>query len=226
MKPSARELARRDSILREQDKAETRARVTVATLRLPAEPGPGRGLGRLLADAYRNALRADVAIVRNDEVGAVLPAGQLTVTQIAEAAPESGRLLTLRLTGTELDEVLEHVVEARAPCCELAGLRVEFDQRATALERIRGVRLPNGKSLERKRWYVIALSPRLLDGDSVFTLGATSCSAGKGCRVAGRLDRWQVQRSDRTPADVLADYLRRLPQPVTPPDDIRLAPTR
>jgi len=226
MKPNPRELARRDSILQEQDRRETSTRVVVATLRLPAEPGPGRGLARLLADAYRNALRADIAIVRQDEVGAVLPAGQVTASQIAEAAPESGRLLTLRLTGAELDEVLEHIVETRVPCCELAGVLVEFDPRADALERIRGVRLPNGKSIQGKHGYVIALSPRLLEGDSVFSLGATSCGRGKGCRVAGRLDRWQVQRSDRTAADVLVEYLRRLPQPATPPDDVRLVPTR
>ncbi len=225
VKPNARELARRDSILREQDKAEARARVTVATLRLPAEPGPGRGLARLLADAYRNALRADVAIVRHDEVGAVLPAGQLTASQIAEAAPESGHLLTLRLTGAELDEVLEHIIETGAPCCEVAGLTVDFDPRANPMDRVRRVRLTGGKSLERKRSYAVAVSQRLIEGDA-FTLGATDCSPGKGCKTPGRLDRWTIQQSDRTPADVLTEYLRRLPQPVTPPEDPRLVPAR
>src|SRR5574338_39850 len=85
--PSAKDLAKRDSILKEQDKAEAAARVTVATMRLPAEPGVGKNLSRLVADAYMNALRAEVAIVRQDELGDRLPAGPLTLQQIAAALP-------------------------------------------------------------------------------------------------------------------------------------------
>jgi 2',3'-cyclic-nucleotide 2'-phosphodiesterase (5'-nucleotidase family) len=226
LQPSARERARQDSILRAQDKAEAAASVTVATLRLPAEPGADHGLGRLLADAYRNSLRADVAVVHGDEVGALLPAGGVTAGQIAAAAPGDHHLLTLKLTGQELEQVLEHVVEADGPCCELSGLRVEFNPRAKPLQRVGRVRLPDGASLEGKRVYVLALSQRLIDGDSVFILGGTDCRAGKGCRKEGRLDRWAVQRSEHTPADVVGEYLRRLPQPVTPPSDPRLLPSR
>jgi hypothetical protein len=225
MKPSARELARRDSILREQDQAEARARVTVATLRLPAEPGAGRNLVRLAADAYRNALRADIAIVRNVEAGERLPAGALTAEQITAALPGATPMLTIAMSGEELADVLEHVVESEGPCCEIAGLTVEFDPRAKPLARIRRVRLPGGKSLDRKGTYVVALSRRLIEGDS-FTLGATDCDPGKGCRKAGRLDRWTVTRSERTAPDLLTEYLRRLPQPVTPPEDQRLIPSR
>ena len=223
VQPNARELARRDSILREQDKAEARARVTLATMRLPAEPGPGRNLGRLAADAYRNALRADIAIVRSDEAGERLPAGPLTAQQIAAALPGPTRMLTIAVTGEDLEDVLEHVVEGEAPCCELAGLTVEFDPRAKPMDRVRRVRLPGGKSVDRKRSYVVAVSQKLIEGDS-FTLGGGDCAPGKGCRKPGRLDRWTVQQSDRTGADLLTEYLRRLPQPVTPPEDQRLVP--
>ena len=225
VQPSARELARRDSILREQDKAEARAKVTLATMRLPAEPGPGRNLGRLATDAFRNALRADIAIMRSDEAGERLPAGPLTAQQIAAALPGESRMLTIAMTGQDLQVVLEHVVEAEVPCCEVAGLTVEFDPRAKPMDRIRRVRLPAGKSLDRKRTYVVAVSQKLIDADS-FTLGATDCAPGKGCKTPGRLSRWTVQQSDRTGADLLTEYLRRLPQPVTPPDDARLVPAR
>ena len=223
--PSARELARRDSILREQDKAEALARVTLATMKLPAEPGAGRHLGRLVADAFRNALRADVAIVRNEELGERLPAGALTAKQIAAALPGQTRVMTIAMSGAELEEVLEHVVEGEAACCEVAGLTAEFNLRTKPMGRINRIRLPGGKSLDRKRTYLVAVSQQLIDGE-VFTLGGTGCTPGKGCKKPGTLDRWKVQPSERAGSDLLSEYLRRLPQPVTPPEDQRLISSR
>lgn len=224
MKPTARELARQDSILREQDRAEAKARITLVTMKLPAEPGAGKNLSRLAADAYRNALRGDFAIIRQDEVGERLPAGPLSAQQISAALPGQTRVMTIAITGDELEDVLEHVVEGESPCCELAGLSVEFDPKAKPMERIRRVRLPGGKSLDRKQTYNLVVSQQLVDGE-VFTLGGTDCSS-KGCKKAGTLDRWKVQPSDRAGSDLLSEYLRRLPQPVTPPDDQRLISSR
>ena len=130
LKPSALELARQDSIQRAQDRAAARAKVVLATMRLPAEPGAGKNLTRLVADAYQNALRADFAIVRPDEIGERLPAGALSAEQIAAALPGQTGVMTIALTGAELEEVLEHVVEGASPCCELSGLSVEYDPKA------------------------------------------------------------------------------------------------
>jgi 2',3'-cyclic-nucleotide 2'-phosphodiesterase (5'-nucleotidase family) len=223
--PSAKELARRDSILREQDKAEAAARVTVVTMRLPAEPGEGKSLSRLVADAYLNALRADLAIVRHDEAGERLPAGPLTRQQIAAALPGSNRVMVIPVTGADLEDILEHVVEADSPCCEIAGATVEFDAKAKPMQRVGKVRLAGGKSIDRKRTYQLAVSQKLIEGD-VFTLGATDCNPGKGCRQPGTLSRWKVESGGRVSTDLLTEYLRRLPQPVSPPEDRRLIASR
>ena len=47
----------------------------IARLSIPAPAGQGGSLLRLLADAYKNALRADLAIVEADEAAETLPAG-------------------------------------------------------------------------------------------------------------------------------------------------------
>lgn len=225
LKPSAKELARQDSILRAQDRAEARAKLTSGiTMKLPAEPGAGKNLSRLAADAYQNGLRADFAIIRQDEVGERLPAGPLNAQQIAAAMPRQEPAMIIPVTGAELEDVLEHVVEGETPCCELAGLSVEFDPRAKPMERVRRVKLPGGKSLDRKKVYNLVVSPQLIDG-ATFTLGATDCSS-RGCKKPGTLDRWKTTSSDRSGATLLSEYLRRLPQPVTPPDDQRLISSR
>ncbi len=223
--PSAKELARRDSILREKDKADAAARVAVVAMRLPAEPGAGRSLSRLVADAYMNALRADLAIVRHDETGERLPAGPLTAQQIAAALPGQTRVLVIPVSGADLEDILEHVVESEAACCEVAGVTVEFDAKAKPMQRVRKVKLPGGKSIDRKRTYRLAVSQQLIEGD-VFTLGATDCNPGKGCKQPGTLSRWKVEPGERSNLDLLTEYLRRLPQPVSPPEDRRLLSSR
>ena len=227
--PSNEEIARRDSIARAETRAEARAdsiaRHAVATLRLPAAPGPEGGAARLLADAYRNALRADLALARGDEIPAGLPAGPLTATLLDSAVPDRP-LLLLRMKGTDLLALLENLLADPEACCALAGARVEYDPRRKPFERVRRVRLVNGASLSRSGSYTVAVSAALLGPDSTFPLGAAECRDGRGCRTPGQLGRFEVTASDRRSGSVLREYLRRLPQPVALPTDRRLVPNR
>lgn len=215
-----------DSAERVRLRADSLARAPVATLRLPAEPGAGRSLPRLLADAYRHALRADVAVTALSEAVARIPAGGVPPSAVSAAAPGASRLYSIRVTGAELLEVLENVLTGPTPCCEVAGVRAAYDPRAREYDRLRRVRLINGAEIEDKQTYLLALSGALIDGDSLFPLGASGCRDGKGCRTPGLLSRWAPTRSELRPSQALADYLRALPQPVTPPADRRLTPNR
>lgn len=224
--PTRAERETRDSIDRARERAEAQAAVVLATLRLPAETGPGGGLVRLLADAYRNDLRADVAVVLPAEATDRLPARGLTAAEIQAAAMGDATLLMIQMPGKDLAELLENAVARAAPCCEFSGIHIEYDPAAKAWDRVRRTRLAStGKEIEHKRTYHVALSSRLLEGDG-FSLGSTDCQPVKGCRTPGTLSRWKVERGSRTPADALRDYLRSLRQPVTPPDDRRLVPMR
>lgn len=214
-----------DSMERERARAEAIAAAVVATLRLPAEAGVGGGLTRLLADAYRNQLRADVAVIQTGEAGTRLPARGLTAADIAAAAPGEATLLGVHMSGADLTDLLENALAGDAPCCEFSGIQVEYDPSAKPWERVRQVRFPStGKGLDRKRVYIVALSTRLIS-DGGFALGSTDCHPGKGCKTPGNLARWGVDRTSRTPVAVLREYLQHLPQPVTPPEDRRLLPT-
>jgi 2',3'-cyclic-nucleotide 2'-phosphodiesterase/3'-nucleotidase len=215
-----------DSLARERERADSIAAVVVATLRLPAEAVQGGGLARLLADAYRNDRRADLAVVLSTEATERLPARGLTAAEIGAAAAGDATLLTLRMSGDDISGLLENAVAQDRPCCELSGIQVRYDPKGKPGSRVRGIRLiATGKSLEPKRDYLVALSSALIQGDSL-PLAATDCRPGKGCRNPAALSRWKVERDTRRPAEVLLEYLRHLPQPVTPPDDRRLIPTR
>jgi 2',3'-cyclic-nucleotide 2'-phosphodiesterase/3'-nucleotidase len=223
--PSREEVARRDSVARAQERADAIANAAVAMLRLPATAGAGGSLGRLVADAYRNALRADLALAASAELTGPLPAGGLTTGAI-EGAVTGQPLVAIQLSGADLSALLENLLADSVPCCALAGAIVEFDPGARAYSRVRRVRLSTGRSIDRKAVYTLAVSGALLSADSVFALGASDCREGRGCRTEGRLSRWTVTPAGRTSSAVLRDYLRRLPQPISPPDDRRLVPTR
>jgi len=220
--PTRAELQARDSIQRERDREEALAAVVIATLRLPApRDGP---LPWMMADAYRNALRADVAVVALTEPAADLPAGPLTRAIIEAAASPEDRLLSVRLTGAELFSLLENILGTDPRCCAISGVRVEYDPRAGRWNRVREARFQGGGKLDRKKSYTVALSSRLIEHDANFPLADSDCRPDKGCRVPGELRRWTVVRSELSPADALREYLRRLPQPVKPSEDIRLQP--
>lgn len=223
--PTRDELAARDALLRVREREDSIAQASVATLRLPAEPGAGKNLSRLIADAYRNALRADLAVVAAGEAGERLPAGGLTRGRVVAAAPGGERLLSVRMTGADIDDLLENILATPGPCCEISGAVVSYAPKARPGDRVRRVRLTTGRELDRKRGYIVALSSRLAPGDSL-PLAAGECRPGAGCARPGLLSRWTVTKADQSPAEVLLEYLTRLPQPVTPPEDRRLVPDR
>jgi 2',3'-cyclic-nucleotide 2'-phosphodiesterase/3'-nucleotidase len=224
--PSAAQRRTADSLEAARAREAELAAEAVATLRLPAELGQGKGLARLLADAYRNELRADIAIVLPDEAGTRLPAGGLTAAEIRAAAPGDATLLTIAMTGRDLADLFENALARPAPCCEFSGVRIQYDPKGKPWARVKAVRLAaTGRQLEPKRLYSVALSSRLLSGEG-FSLGTTDCRPVKGCRTPGVLSRWTVNRTTRTPADALLEYLRRRPQPVSPPEDPRLTTER
>jgi hypothetical protein len=206
-------------------RADSPAERPVAHLRQPAEPGAGRPLARLLADAFRTALRADVALLTFAEVGAPLPAGRVTVREVEAAVAGTERLVSFAVTGEELRAILENVVTSGQPCCELSGLRVRYDPRRQPFDRIREARFTSGRDIVRTQTYRLVVSSRLVTADSVFMLGGTRCRPDQGCAEPGSLARWTAVWSPKSPVEALADYLRVLPQPVALPDDPRLIPS-
>ncbi len=224
--PARPDSARLDSLDRERRRADSTANAVVATLRLPLmRDQGGLGLGALAADAYRNALRADFAIVHQDELVEDLGAGPVTNAMVKALQPTPRRLLRITLSGEDLRWVMEHLVEGEAPCCYLSGGRVTFKSGGPEYHRLKEIRLPNGRKLDRRAVYTLAISERLISGRA-FILGPSDCAAPTGCARSGMLERWQVDSRATTSLDALFTYLARLPQPVAPPADPRVVPVK
>jgi 5'-nucleotidase len=178
----------------------------VATLKAPAvRSGDQYPLGNLVADAHRNALRADFAIMNNGGIRASLPAGPVDYSQVFEISPFGNEIVRIRLTGREMRAVLEQGLGEGHPGIHISGLRVVFDSTRPAGRRIREVYLPTGRRLVDRASYTLAINDYLAGGKEGFTM-----FSGLAAEHTGIFD-----------TDALVNYLRRLAQPVELPADRR-----
>lgn len=155
-------------------------------------------LGALIADARRNALRADLGLVRTEAIRADLPSGPVTYARLAAVEPDRGDLVRLTITGAQLSALLERALAGTGPTVHLAGAQVRYDPRAQAGKRVRGVTLTGGGKLRN---------------DSEYTLATDEATAG-GAGGMSPLAGVQYEREGLLDVEAVGAFLRRLPQPV------------
>ena len=186
--------------------ADSLAHRPVATLELPLlRRGNDYPLGRLMADAYRNALRADLGVMNNGGIRRDLPAGPVDYGTLYELMPFGNRLVLVTLPGRAVRQMLENIVARGHPDAHVAGVTVTYDSAATRGQRVREVRFPDGRRLDDRRSYTLAVPDFLAQGGEEF----------------GLLSRYPQDPVGVLDLDAFIDYLRRLPSPVRAPADPR-----
>jgi 5'-nucleotidase len=176
----------------------------VATLAQPLDREHEDGqypLGAFLAEAQRNLLRTDVALMNNGGIRASLPSGSVTYENLFALQPFGNRIVVLFLNGKELREVLEHALETGIPTAHVAGVTVTWDSTRAPGDRVTSITLPNKKKVKESDIYRIAVNDVLATGGSGYTM---------------LLGKPQAQES-MGDIEVLELYLRRLAQPVRAP---------
>ncbi|HSD31192.1 MAG TPA: 5'-nucleotidase C-terminal domain-containing protein [Gemmatimonadales bacterium] len=194
------------ALFRAQHVVDTIMARTVARLRTAlGRTGDEYPLGRLVADAYRNIGKADVALINNGGIRADLPAGPVSYGALFHAQPLQNRLVRVTLTGGELREALEHALAGGRPQVHVSGLQVWYNPTQAQGRRIRRIRMLNGRSLDPKRRYTLAVPDFLAAGGDGFAM----------LSAAPRVDAGVAD------IDAVIAYLGVLPQPVSAPADAR-----
>ena len=177
----------------------------VARVRLPMpwQPTPS-SLSRLVADAFRNYGRADLALLPLDMLGAGLEAGQVSYGDLLGVLPMRRQLTVVEMTGNQITDAIELAVLGFTPTMELSGARVRYDPGRDPGKRVREVRLVDGRKIGGRDVYSVAVP-------DVLTRGPNAIAPASSGHPSGTLG-----------VDVLARYLTRLPQPIEPPRDVRL----
>jgi len=182
---------------------------TVGRLKFPLKrEGNEYGLGRLIAEAQRNAGRADVSIMNNGGIRADLPSGPITWGNVYQVQPFQNRLQRVTVKGAVLQDALENCVAGagdRLPDCHIAGVEVWFDVRRAAGKRIDRIRFDNGKNIEKDATYTLVVSDFMATG-------------GSGFRMLAGLPRTDLDVLD---IDAFIRYLTVLRTPVEAPAEPR-----
>lgn len=128
-------------------------------------------IGNFIADAYRDAAKADVAMVNGGSIRADLTynPGILTKRDVLSMLPFNNPIVKVELTGKLLREILEHGV-ARSGAGEdnepgrfpqISGMSFKFDTTKPAGSRVTEI-LVGGKPLDENKTYTLATSDFLV----------------------------------------------------------------
>jgi 5'-nucleotidase len=161
--------------------------------------GPGSPLGDVVADAFREATGAELALVPTGSLRADLPAGPLTRRELAAVLPFGNRVVLLEVSGSAIREAIELALarpETSAGTLQLSGGTYETDPEARRGARLRRVNV-GGEPLRGDRLYRIAVSSYLAGG-------------GDGLTPLARARRLAVPGGEPIDADAVASYLARL----------------
>ena len=145
-------------------------------------------IGNFIADAYRNAVGADVALVNGGSIRADLTynPGVLTKRDVLSILPFNNPIVKVEVSGKLLRQVLEHGVARSAEDNEpgrfpqISGMSFKFDVSRPAGNRVTEI-LVGGKPLDEKKNYTLATSDFLIsrggDGYTMFTQAKTFIKA-------------------------------------------------
>ena len=136
-------------------------------------------VGTFIADSYRAATKADVALVNGGSIRAdlVYNPGILTKRDVLSILPFNNPIVKVEITGKTLADVLEHGVARSAEDNEpgrfpqISGMSFKFDTRKLPGQRVSEI-LVGGRPLDMNRTYTLATSNFLVanggDGYTMF----------------------------------------------------------
>ncbi|CAN5733528.1 5'-nucleotidase C-terminal domain-containing protein [soil metagenome] len=129
-------------------------------------------VGNMVAEAFRRATGADVALMNGGSIRAdtIISPGALTKRDLLSILPFKNKVVKLELTGATLRATLEHGVSTSGEDAQpgrfpqVAGLRFTFDASRPPGSRVVGVTV-NGQPLDDHRKYTLATTNFLaIDG--------------------------------------------------------------
>ena len=145
-------------------------------------------LGALIADARRNALRADLGLVRTESIRADLPAGPVTYARLSAVEPARSDLVRLTLTGAQLSRAAGAGARRVGRADGAPGRRARCATiRARAPgKRIRGVVLAGGRKVRPDAEYTLATDEATAGGaGGLSPLRGPAVRAGRPARRRG-----------------------------------------
>lgn len=118
------------------------------------------GLGSLVADSYRAAYQADIALVNSGGIRNGLPQGEISLLDVLNVLAFDNSMVLLEVSGKEIYELLEHSVsklpDASGGFSQVSGLVVYADISKAPGARIITATLEDGTRIQPEQQYSLA----------------------------------------------------------------------
>jgi 2',3'-cyclic-nucleotide 2'-phosphodiesterase (5'-nucleotidase family) len=172
-------------------------------------------LGNLLTDRLRQETGAEVAILNGGGIRADIPAGSIRVRQIMDVLPFNNFPVVLRLTGSEIKELLEHGVSeagghgGKFP--QVSGVVFVYRTASPSGRRVFQVEI-GGQPLEPERLYTVATNDFLAaggDGYAVFKQAFPEQASRPDWKPEPGNSRVVLYDRGRSLQEMVTDYIRK-----------------
>ena len=155
--------------------------VGVATTSI--ERGTGETeMGNFVADAMRTYLEGvDIAVTNAGGLRAEIDAGPITLQEVYAVLPFNNTLVTMDLTGAQVEQVLEEGAGSQYGTVQVSGLRWSYDADAPFGDRVTSVALSDGTPIDPDATYRLATNNFMATGGDQFTTltqGANTVDTG------------------------------------------------
>ena len=148
------------------------------TERLTRRYNEESALGSLFADIMRDHGGTDIAFVHSGGIRADLPAGDVTREDLLDAFPFIDFVVTLRMTGRAILDVLEQGFSLERGVLQVSGMTVSYDLDRPVGERVVAVTI-GGQPLDPEATYTVTTFDFLASGADLYSgfLNAESITA-------------------------------------------------
>ena len=126
-------------------------------------------LGNLFADIRRAEDGAQIGVSLSGAIRRDIPAGPVTVAMLLDAYPFIDDIVTVRLTGANIIQALEHSLSLERGIMQVSGMVVRYDPARPAGARVLEVRV-GGEKLREDAMYTVAAGSFLLNGGDNYTV--------------------------------------------------------
>lgn len=157
----------------------------------------------LFADILRQATEADIGLLPGVGYGVAIPPGPITAAQLRQMVPHEGRVVTMRLTGAQVVEVLEQSVEnvftddpevKVGGMIQVSGIRFCYDPQRAKGQRVWRVERDEGRWEDSATYLVATNSMMAAGGHNYHTLTKGEDPTERGSQHE-TIRRWFLENS-------------------------------
>jgi len=149
--------------------AKMREPVGEATDVFPYSRTAESALADLVADAFREKGKTQIALHNIGGIRARLPKGAIQWGDVFEVLPFQNTLITLRMTGAQLKKTLERGLVNSVGLIAMSGIRVQFDTAKPEGQRIVSLLLMDGTPVDDSKLYSVTTNDFVVAGGDGFT---------------------------------------------------------